>query len=769
MSWSSDGSVIAARYDTLASNYLAPWAATGVSLSLVDEAHKRWGDYRDKHWGGYTPPEEAHNPLCRINVLARRLYYVPCAGARSKRRLARQRALLQLLSAVLDHHDVPDLDMAISIADRPTVPHEAVSPSGRQPPLVFGYATTPAHYTVPLPYVSFAPGSKWSSLFQRMAATGETRPARSQRAVWRGKCFSVCDGGSDDDRYLCVQRHPELQHRRHLVQAAAKCPDLVDAGLINANEISCHGLHRSAQLDMSQHATYAYHVHVDGNGFSGRLDELLTLGGTVLKQDSPFTAFYYPLLVRHAHFVPLRADLSDLCPAVAALRADPNRAARLAAAATNFTAGALAPSAVNSYVASLLRRYAALQRFTPSKHAKARAWDAAAAAAPTSAGAAPTRVGERAMQRARPKRRQQHRRIRTLNASTSTMPAPASEAMLAPASAAIVSIQVGNVGAAAPLVLGHRLQSLGSGASRLLYVADVNSSWAAALANWWSVRPLPRWTGSMGWEASGGRRCGGRHQRWTPRHMLAIMGKLLLFQPNVSSAAPGGRGDGGRHEQWLPNHMLAVMTKLFQPSASNRAGVGGSGGGGGHSISYELLLFLDSDVHVLSNPDVLIRIGLQMEAPLAAAHRTALCNGLCAAHEADISSPNAGVWLLRPSNASFHTLAERVAKTARCPRYPEQGIASLAFGSRLRWFSSQWNVRSPVPPMLAHAAAIYHFVGGLPKPHTLICKGSALPVSASKFDRRMYAAWRLALMACVHDLPARTRNELPSLSHSLSC
>ena len=74
---------------------------------------------------------------------------------------------------------------------------------------------------------------------------------------------------------------------------------------------------------LSQHLSAAYFV-----GASGRLDELLTLGAAVLKQDSPFYAYYYPLLKRGVHFEPVSRNLSDLCSKVGALLAGIRSGAR---------------------------------------------------------------------------------------------------------------------------------------------------------------------------------------------------------------------------------------------------------------------------------------------------------------------------------------------------------------------------------------------------------------------------------------------------------
>ena len=100
---------VSSEYDALAARYLSPWVASGITRQLVDDAHERWGDYRDAGMGGFTPLGEARSPNCRILILKGRLYYVPCVGRRSRRRLARHRATMDLMAATLEKHELPDL------------------------------------------------------------------------------------------------------------------------------------------------------------------------------------------------------------------------------------------------------------------------------------------------------------------------------------------------------------------------------------------------------------------------------------------------------------------------------------------------------------------------------------------------------------------------------------------------------------------------------------------------------------------------------------
>ena len=387
----ADPSTPNATLGALAAHYLAPWRTAGVSQEQVDAAHLHWADYRDAQWGGAVPLGTSRNRLLRVNILGGRLYYVSCVGQRSTARKVRQRAILALIRATLAVHELPDVDLVLSLSDRPTVPHHAVMDGS--PPLVFGYVTTAWHWSVPFPYATFEP-QRWAPLY-RQIGHHPALEVRKPQAVWRGSCNSLCDmlkgmrtgggggasgadqsggtgaGGASGGRGGGCSI--DLLDRLRLLRHAARCPELTDVALTKEH-VHCRGFPARAPLTLCEHAQFAYLIHVDGNGFSGRLEELLSLGGVVLKEESPFESWYYPLLRAHEHVVPLARNLSTLCDSLRALREEPRRAAALAAAAQRFATAFLAPESVIGYVAALVRGYATLQRFRPRRHPMAKEW-----------------------------------------------------------------------------------------------------------------------------------------------------------------------------------------------------------------------------------------------------------------------------------------------------------------------------------------------------------------------------------------------------------
>ena len=57
---------------------------------------------------------------------------------------------------------------------------------------------------------------------------------------------------------------------------------------------------------------YKYQVNVDGTVAAYRLPYLLAGDSVVLKQESQYYEFFYKRLVPYKHYIPIKADLSDL-------------------------------------------------------------------------------------------------------------------------------------------------------------------------------------------------------------------------------------------------------------------------------------------------------------------------------------------------------------------------------------------------------------------------------------------------------------------------
>lgn len=100
-------------------------------------------------------------------------------------------------------------------------------------------------------------------------------------------------------------------------------------------------------LPMLDHVKYKYSLQLDGHSYSYRLQKLLALGTTVLRQASPFQEFYEPLLQSGVHVWPMSACSSlAACDVLSQLRtaqADEHSAESVASAGYAFAHTHLAP------------------------------------------------------------------------------------------------------------------------------------------------------------------------------------------------------------------------------------------------------------------------------------------------------------------------------------------------------------------------------------------------------------------------------------------
>ena len=106
-------------------------------------------------------------------------------------------------------------------------------------------------------------------------------------------------------------------------------------------------------------------LHIDGNVASSRLASELHLGGTVFKQDSFSSEYFYPLLRPWTHYVPVKANLQDVPEKLAWARRNPRQAEAIAQNGKRFATRHLHKHAVACYWWQLLRAFAALQTFQP--------------------------------------------------------------------------------------------------------------------------------------------------------------------------------------------------------------------------------------------------------------------------------------------------------------------------------------------------------------------------------------------------------------------
>ncbi|KAG2496588.1 hypothetical protein HYH03_005410 [Edaphochlamys debaryana] len=128
-------------------------------------------------------------------------------------------------------------------------------------------------------------------------------------------------------------------------------------------DVSLHG-----KVPFMDHTLYRYLVHLDGVALSSRLEQLLTLGSLVVKEESGLIAFYHHLLRPHEHYLPFWQQVSgpeDIVPMLDWAVKHDAEARRIAHAGQAFAVRYLNAQARHCYVLWLLQGYASALRYKP--------------------------------------------------------------------------------------------------------------------------------------------------------------------------------------------------------------------------------------------------------------------------------------------------------------------------------------------------------------------------------------------------------------------
>ena len=164
--------------------------------------------------------------------------------------------------------------------------------------------------------------------------------ARDPRAVWRGSPTGHLDVPTTAENFLALPRV-------RLVLLAQGSPGVLDAQFsefLQATEAGLAALDQVFPLRPLHFFDYqglAATIDVDGNTWSDRFFALLNLDAPVLKQRTPFKAFWEGWSRPGEHYVEFANDLSDVVSVAAGVLGDPERAARVARAGRAFKAEAL--------------------------------------------------------------------------------------------------------------------------------------------------------------------------------------------------------------------------------------------------------------------------------------------------------------------------------------------------------------------------------------------------------------------------------------------
>ncbi|XP_067265858.1 protein O-glucosyltransferase 2 [Chanodichthys erythropterus] len=184
-----------------------------------------------------------------------------------------------------------------------------------------------------------------------MSVQGHTGPAWEQKmskAFWRGR----------DSR----------KERLELVKLARANPAVLDAALTNffffKHDESLYGP-LVKHVSFFDFFKYKYQINVDGTVAAYRLPYLLAGDSVVLKHDSIYYEHFYKQLQPWVHYIPFKADLSDLLEKIQWARDHDEEVKKIALAGQQFARTHLMGDSIFCYYFKLFQKYAELQVTEP--------------------------------------------------------------------------------------------------------------------------------------------------------------------------------------------------------------------------------------------------------------------------------------------------------------------------------------------------------------------------------------------------------------------
>jgi hypothetical protein len=107
-------------------------------------------------------------------------------------------------------------------------------------------------------------------------------------------------------------------------------------------------------MPMSEQATNKYIIHIDGNVAAYRLLSTMMTGSLILKVEGPYTLWVDHVLKPGKHYVPIKADLSDLLDVLEWCKNHDARCKKIALAGYEFAKNALTKDYIDASFAKVL-------------------------------------------------------------------------------------------------------------------------------------------------------------------------------------------------------------------------------------------------------------------------------------------------------------------------------------------------------------------------------------------------------------------------------
>ncbi len=307
-----------------------------------------------------------HNYLTiRCKIIQKRIFFynhekkIPLLACEPAHNHHRLNAVHYLLKFLVKYGNLPDLDFILSLEDglshEPPAPVMAFGKNKHSPSLVAfpdfeairGYDTLIHKVTLAKQHFPFE--HKLPKIFWRGATTGGNYTLSNWKDFPRSRLV--------------------LLSKRHSNYLDAKFTQVVSDLDKNALEtVMHHNRLLSRPVSVHDHLAFKYLIDIDGNNCTySRFFWILLSNSLCLKVDSANEQWYYKGLHPYVHYLPIKADLSDIIEKIEWAEEHPQQVQLMISHANEFVNHHLMQEDVFHYVYKLLLAYAKLQRFHPKQ------------------------------------------------------------------------------------------------------------------------------------------------------------------------------------------------------------------------------------------------------------------------------------------------------------------------------------------------------------------------------------------------------------------
>uniref|UniRef100_A0A0C9QD62 KDELC1_0 protein n=1 Tax=Fopius arisanus TaxID=64838 RepID=A0A0C9QD62_9HYME len=312
-------------------NSKCPSNYSQISNDLREFPQINFDKMRNKIIKEFSRPQSVS--LCHY-VIKKNKIYRKCYGDHTGFKVFSDSILLSLTRKLV----VPDTEFFMNLGDWPLV-----GIKGTLYP-IFSWCASEDTRDIVLPTYDITESSLENMgrvMLDMLSVQGNTRNP------WKRKIEKIFWRGRDSRR-----------ERLKLIEISRRHPELFNVSITNffffRDEISKYGPGQQA-ISFFDFFDYKYQLNIDGTVAAYRLPYLLAGDSSVFKQESKYYEYFYHHLVPYEHYVPIKADLSDLVEKIQWAMNNDEETRKIARAGRELMRRVALPQDVFCYYVSLLK------------------------------------------------------------------------------------------------------------------------------------------------------------------------------------------------------------------------------------------------------------------------------------------------------------------------------------------------------------------------------------------------------------------------------